>query len=373
MILKKLNKFFKLSFVYLIFFLIGDVIVSNFFINTKIENNCYKWLDNFHHLKKNCYAKEKWIKKSKSYKVFTDKNGFRFSGNEKGRYKKEKTAFFFGGSFTYGMGVSFEDSFVGLIEKSKKDYNILNLGVAGYSPTVFSYQLDELIKKEINPNKIFLVLDIIDVYNEATNWKIKENTSKPININSIPNADTSEKKFKNFKRKNFKVTRIITTSINNSLRSLRFHVSKIKKNNIKKKVNEEKKISKYTSFLYNDKIDLDKSFWQPYGLQEGLLKIERSIEKISKTAKDKNSDFYIIIYPWPDMLSHEQDKFNWELFAERICKENSCTKLISFFPEFNKIKETSNKWVDKLYIDEDIHLTKFGHNLVARKILDESF
>ena len=61
MILKKLNKFFKLSFVYLIFFLIGDVIVSNFFINTKIENNCYKWLDNFHHLKKNCYAKEKWI------------------------------------------------------------------------------------------------------------------------------------------------------------------------------------------------------------------------------------------------------------------------------------------------------------------------
>ena len=97
MILKKLNKFFKFGFVYLIFFLIGDVVVSNFFINTKIENNCYKWLDNFHHLKKNCYAKEKWIKKSKSYKVFTDKNSFRYSGNEKDRYKKEKTGVFFGG------------------------------------------------------------------------------------------------------------------------------------------------------------------------------------------------------------------------------------------------------------------------------------
>ena len=118
MILTKLNKFLKLGIVYLMFFLIGDAVVSNFFINKKIENNCYKWLDNFYHLKKNCYAKEKWIKKSKSYKVFTDENGFRYSGKIK-KDNKTKTAIFFGGSFTYGMGTSHEKSFVGLIEKKK--------------------------------------------------------------------------------------------------------------------------------------------------------------------------------------------------------------------------------------------------------------
>ena len=52
------------------------------------------------------------------------------------------------------MGTSFEKSFVGLIEEVKDEYRILNLGVAGYSPTVFNYQLDELIKK-ILPNKFF--------------------------------------------------------------------------------------------------------------------------------------------------------------------------------------------------------------------------
>ena len=61
-----MKKLLKFIFVYLFFFLLGDVLVSNFFINKKIDKNCYQWVDNFYHLKKNCYAKEKWIKKSKS-------------------------------------------------------------------------------------------------------------------------------------------------------------------------------------------------------------------------------------------------------------------------------------------------------------------
>ena len=134
-------KLLKFTFIYLFFFLIGDIVVSNFFIKTKIENNCYEQLGDFYRLKKNCYAKEKWIKKSKSYKVYTDENGYRYNGDKKAHLTKDKTAAFFGGSFTYGMGASFEDSFVGLIEKVQKDFNIVNLGVAGYSPTVYNYQL----------------------------------------------------------------------------------------------------------------------------------------------------------------------------------------------------------------------------------------
>ena len=59
----KKNQILKFISVYFVFFLIGDVLVSNYFIKDNIENNCYKYLDNFHSLKKNCYAKEKWIKK----------------------------------------------------------------------------------------------------------------------------------------------------------------------------------------------------------------------------------------------------------------------------------------------------------------------
>ena len=265
------------------------------------------------------------------------------------------------------MGASFEDSFVGLIEKVQKDFNIVNLGVAGYSPTVYNYQLEKLIQKRIIPNKIFLVLDIVDVNNEATNWEITDNASRPVNIEYIPNVKNDEKKFKNFKRKNFKITRMISTSINNFLRSLRFHISKL---------NQEYKkpeLSQYGSFLSKDLKELDKTFWNPYGFDQAILKIKKGVQNIGEIARNINADFYIIIYPWPDSLEYGQGKFNWEEFAHQLCNDNSCTKLINFFPEFNDLKLSSKNWVNKLYLEDDVHLTVFGHDLIAQKILKESF
>ena len=365
--IKKINKLIKFGFIYSIFFLVGDALVSNFFLNTIIENNCYDWKKNFYELKKNCYAKEKWIKKSKSYKVYIDENGFRYNGKTKRNFDEKKTAIFFGGSFTYGMGAEYENSFVGLVEKKKSDYNILNLGVAGYSPTVFNYQLEELTKKNIFPKKIFLVLDIVDVNSEATNWELNDSDYRPVNITSIPSKENNEKKFKNFKRKNFKVTRIISTSINNFLRSLRYNFSRFDQQY--KKPGK----SQYGSFLFQDINELDQTFWRPYGFDNAILKITEAIKKIAIKAKEIDSEFYIIIYPWPGSLEYGQDKFNWEKFAEEICTKNSCNKLINFFPEFEEIKKTSDNWVNKLFIEDDVHLTSFGHQIVAKKIINDSF
>ena len=265
------------------------------------------------------------------------------------------------------MWASFEDSFVGLIEKNQKDFNIINLGVAGYSPTVFNYQLKELIQKKIIPDKIFLVLDIVDINTEATNWEISNDSSRPLNIEKISNIEKEEKKFKNFKKKNFKITRIISTSINNSLRSLRFYISKL---------NQEYKkpeLSQYGSFLSKDLKELDETFWQPFGFDQAILKIKNGIQNIGDMARNINADFYIIIYPWPDSLEYGQEKFNWEKFADQLCNDNSCTKLINFFPEFNNLKLSSKNWVNKLYLEDDVHLTIFGHDLIAQKLLKDSF
>ena len=75
---------------YLALFIVFDIFYSNFLYKDELKYNCYKYYDNFHDLKKNCKAKEKWIRNSKAYDVFTDNNGFRFSGEI--RDDKNKTA-----------------------------------------------------------------------------------------------------------------------------------------------------------------------------------------------------------------------------------------------------------------------------------------
>jgi len=103
------------------------------------------------------------------------------------------------------------------------------------------------------------------------------------------------------------------------------------------------------------------------------IKVTKNMEEISKMAQSINADFYIIIYPWPDTLEYGQKKFNWEEFANNLCETVSCTKLINLFPDFRYIKESSNDWVDKLYIKQDLHLREFGHKIVAEKILKVAF
>ena len=90
-------------------------------------------------------------------------------------------------------------------------------------------------------------------------------------------------------------------------------------------------------------------------------------------AKSINAEFYIIIYPWPDALEYGQKNFNWEDFANNLCVNVSCTKLINLFPNFKHIKENSNNWLSKIYIKDDMHLSAFGQKIVADKILRVGF
>ena len=77
--------------------------------------------------------------------------------------------------------------------------------------------------------------------------------------------------------------------------------------------------------------------------------------------------------PWPDTLNFGQTKFNWENFNNNLCIKTSCSKLINLFPKFKKIKETKNNWLKIIYLNNDIHLTKKGNELVAEEIILNSF
>ena len=352
--------------IYLFFFVIGDVLFSNFIYKKDVQNNCYKYTEYFHHLKKNCSAKEKWLKNSLSYDVYTDENGYRFSGKKK-HTNTNKIATFFGGSFTYGMGLDHKKIFVGLIEDAKKEYKIINLGVPGYSTSVFNYQLKKMIDNGVYPTKIFVVLDVLDVPNEASLWNQKDQYEHPIKVkkNIIDKEDANS--FKNFKKNNFKGSRLIARSINNFFRSIRLYFSTLEEEP------ESAIKTPWGSFLYTSLEDTEQWLWEPFGFNQGILKVTKNIEEISKMAQSINAEFYIIIYPWPDALEYGQKIFNWENFATDLCESVSCTKLINLFPDFKNIKKNSKNWISKIYIKDDMHLHDFGHKTVAEKILKVGF
>ena len=77
-------------------------------------------------------------------------------------------------------------------------------------------------------------------------------------------------------------------------------------------------------------------WWKCGQIQKGLFDVENNIIKLGEKARDLNSEFYIIIMPWPDTLNFGQTEFNWEKFAFNLYVKSNCNKLINVFPEFKK-------------------------------------
>ena len=77
--------------------------------------------------------------------------------------------------------------------------------------------------------------------------------------------------------------------------------------------------------------------------------------------------------PWPDTLNFGQTEFDWERFNQNLCIKSNCNRLINLFPHFKKIKNQDSKWLETIYLKNDIHLTRRGNEIVAEEIVLNSF
>ncbi len=88
------------------------------------------------------------------YKIYTNELGFKDKSNRKIKFKK-RNILFIGDSFTEGVGLKYEDTYVGIIEnklkKKYKDIEILNAGVQSYSTSIYLSKIYYLLNKRKLP------------------------------------------------------------------------------------------------------------------------------------------------------------------------------------------------------------------------------
>ena len=105
----------------------------------------------------------------------------------------------------------------------------------------------------------------------------------------------------------------------------------------------------------------------------GFKKINKNIKLISNLSKNKNAEFYIVIHPWMEILDYGQKEFNWEKYAEKLCHEADCKKLISFFDDARSVKKNFKDWKTLLYFRSDQHHTGYANKLYSDRIFKEAF
>ena len=79
----KIKIIFINLFLVVLLYILADLAFSNFIYKTNVDHKCYEFDKDgkFYQLQKNCYARMKFFETLDSFKLYTDKNGNRFSGS----------------------------------------------------------------------------------------------------------------------------------------------------------------------------------------------------------------------------------------------------------------------------------------------------
>jgi|APSaa5957512535_1039671.scaffolds.fasta_scaffold13615_5 hypothetical protein len=355
-------------------FLLIDFIYSNYFsIDRHVEEYKVPVSNGFYELKKKHSGLARWG--DNLYLVKTDNNGFRVDESSNNREKKAEYIFL-GDSFTFGVHNPYIETFVGLFDKSSNS-KVLNAGVPSYSPAGYLYEYNRALELGVLEQKhtVIVGVDISDVQDEASYWQ--DGDKHPINSRNKIRKEFFSKNpadkdaFKEFRRKNFKLTRRISRFIRDSLRLAR-GLNSTESARDAFETNRSAFTWKNWDELdkYSDSAFLSHDSYYPLGVQGGLDRISSKLSSIANLAANNNANLYLLIYPWPAQIKYNQ-KFKWSEYINSICQEIMCNGVINAQSRFVEYADNhSDSWYKDLFVYGDTHYNINGNQLVFDELYE---
>ena len=329
--------------------------------------------DIYHHdLMPNINVQDKWgdlLKKS----LITNSLGFVDGKNRKIEKinTKKKRVLLIGDSFIEGIGLDYEFTFAGLLQKHiEEKYEVLNSAVSSYSPSIYYLKTKYYLNKGYKFDKVLVFLDVSDIYDELfININLADeilNIKKEIQYNK--NLKQKFYNFGYFLRDNFLIFRVFQIVSDKT---------EILKNYIKLKYKASKEIDlsffsvNQEDVLFYRMRNIDRGSWtrndQTYDeIKEGLIQSEYYLKKLFNLLKKNKIDSYLIIYPWPEQIYYGDTKHQpyWENFTT-----NNNINFINLYNDF--FSHQPKDIILKNFIKGDVHWNKNGTKIIFRKIINE--
>ncbi len=252
---------------------------------------------------------------------------------------------FIGDSFTEGLGVDFEDSFVGQISEhfSHKQVEVLNAAVASYCPIIYYRKLKYLIEEEgLRFNEVVLFMDISDVQDETFyHWGENESVQGPQSPWHISDAH-QKGRVGYFLHLHFRLTSYVYEKIWCVLqprRCLRPPVGYMR--------------ARWAT---------DALAYEAFG-KKGLELSLRHMDRLWDLLQKNSIKLTLAVYPWPDqILDGELDSLYVSTW--RNWSQDRGVTFLDFFPAFIG-EEDNSETIKKYFFADDVHWNRLGHKKVA--------
>jgi len=315
--------------------------------------------DIYHHdLKKNLSQVQYWG--NLTHKLCTNSFGFK-SSCENIINKKDVDIVFIGDSFTEGIGLDYEDTFVGLFADSYPELRVANMGVSSYSPSIYRSKIQYYLEKEnMTFNHVFVFIDISDIQNEAFAYERLED-------NRVVTQAQAQPKGQNQRAVSPEDSVVLRVKQYLSDKTPLFHLllKTLYRLNDKNTGGLENGLAMAAEWTYNPQ---SKGFGNK-GIQFGIDNAIHHMEELYTMLKERNIKLSIGIYPWPNQLKYDVVNNKQAKIWRDFCKEK-CSYFINTMPAFFKYLQSNGevKTYQDLYYDGDVHFNKNGNRIIFEEI-----
>jgi hypothetical protein len=355
------------------------------------------------------------------YWLCTNAAGMKSACHDKNSDEKHFDIAFIGDSFTEGVGVTYEDSFVGMVAKAHPELKIANLGVVSYTPTIYLKKLEDYLNRGYTFKKVIVFIDIGDIMDEALYFEdaagnakmtaeiihpgavafIKRNFKKylPLTYEGLYYTKLGSAHLSQWIRpsittqmaaapaplpaatsfshpapnptavapapKTANATDALKPDVTANVPQEKSTLATEAKNKVKEPWIYEREFAR-SAWTYN----FDAPGYGDLGVRRSIDKALKQMERVATLLESRGIKLSVGVYPWPAQLLFDQEDSLQVQMWKKFC-EQRCENFYDAFPSFfSAVRATGvDSTIVKYYFPGDMHFGKEGNALVADTIL----
>jgi hypothetical protein len=260
---------------------------------------------------------------------------------------------FMGDSFTYGVGVPYEKTFICLIEDELEGESIevLNAGVVSYSPAIYWKKTEVLLNRTgLRFDHLVVFLDISDIQDEAEFYDTIG--GRVVRIRGPVSA------VRDFLYE--------YTTILRNLWEVGEEVYLWAADDPDRRRTEEDR--RFATNEYRSLWTVDEGAYSDYGAR-GVEKAGTHMGRLHHLLREHGIEMTLVVYPWPTQILH-QDRDSIQVKIWREWAGERSVRFIDLFPDFIPAGQAPREVIRKHFIPGDLHWNEAGHRLVAHRFLE---
>jgi hypothetical protein len=256
---------------------------------------------------------------------------------------EQRRILFIGDSFTEGLGVAYDQTFVGLIAAAlaPRRIEVLNAGVQSYSPKLGYLKLKYLVENiGLKVDEIEFFIDISDLQDELLYEPFVPGYTR----------DYFVRRTSDWLTKHSLLARTVLDRLRHSWSDSVFRTFGA------------------DAMVKRGAWTTDDDAWKRFA--RGMTLAQENIARLADLCRDHGMTLRLAVYPWPEQIrAHDLESkqvFMWRDFARA-----HDLGFTNFFPDFIKPRADPEATIQAYFIGGDIHWNEAGHALIAQRWLEE--